>query len=488
MRELKKQFTNKFSMCLCFYILVIFFSCESRHSIKPILEVSENGRYLKYQNGAPFFWLGGTSWGMSEWLSREEINIYLDDRKEKEFNLVQICVFWGKREDNPTSFTLNPPNAYGFKAFEEENGIANTFKPNVVEGGTSENPNDYWDHVEYIIQEADKRNMIVALLPVWGRRYVNAIHKPYSEPVFSIESMNSYGAFLGSLLRKYDNLIWVLGGDVQADAGGNYLTYYRSMAEGIIYGITQEKIRWDEDSPLWDKALITYHPDGNPSKNSSTWFHKDQWLDFNMIETYEFKDSVYKAVSNDYNLNNPIKPTVMGEPSYEGIMPGKPTRGIDMRRQAFQSFFAGAAGFTYGGKFDEEGNGPLWSPFHGWKKMLDMEGAKTMRYVKLFCMNQNWPNWTPDNSILAGEEEKGALQPVAVRNNFVNEFYIYFPENRSISVDLSEEKIVNISVQWFNPYSGDYTAKDRIKPLNVPFEIKPPEAWLDALCILKIEN
>ena len=103
-------------------------------------------------------------------------------------------------------------------------------------------------------------------------------------------------------------------------------------------------------------------------------------------------------------------------------------------------------------------------------------------------MNQNWPNWTPDNSILAGEEEKGALQPVAVRNNFVNEFYIYFPENRSISVDLSEEKIVNISVQWFNPYSGDYTAKDRIKPLNVPFEIKPPEAWLDALCILKIEN
>ena len=212
---------------------------------------------------------------------------------------------------------------------------------------------------------------------------------------------------------------------------------------------------------------------------------KDDYL--KTAKLSEFKDYVYKAVSNDYNLNNPIKPTVMGEPSYEGIMPGKPTRGIDMRRQAFQSFFAGAAGFTYGGKFDEEGNGPLWSPFHGWKKMLDMEGAKTMRYVKLFCMNQNWPNWTPDNSILAGEEEKGALQPVAVRNNFVNEFYIYFPENRSISVDLSKEKMVNISVQWFNPYSGDYTAKDRMETLNAPFEIKPPEAWLDALCILRIE-
>ena len=460
-----------------------------RNSIEPKIRVSENKRYLEYHDGKPFFWLGGTSWGMSEWLTREEIKYYLDNRKEKDFNLVQVCVFWGKREENPVNFTFNPTNAYGFKAFAEENGIPNSMKPNIVKGGNAEDPNDYWDHVEFIIQEADKREMIVALLPVWGRRYVNAVHDGFSNQFFSVESMKSYGTFLGSRFKNFDNIIWILGGDVKADAGSNYLFHYRSMAEGIINGITGEQVKWNENSSLWDKALITYHPDGSPFRNSSTWFHKDPWLDFNMIETYKYRDSVYRAVTFDYLKDNPIKPTVMGEPSYEGAGPDDVvSNGINMRRQAFHSFFAGAAGFTYGGKIDKKGNGPLWSPYEGWKDMLDMEGAITMKNVKRFCFENGWPNWIPDNSLLEEGLGKGEFQKVGIRDTLLNSYYIYFPDNSEVSIDFATKKINDINIQWYNPFSGNYTKTRQVFLNQNILDIIPPEGWMDAVLVLKFEE
>ncbi|MCK5343410.1 MAG: DUF4038 domain-containing protein, partial [Candidatus Heimdallarchaeota archaeon] len=335
----------KLSLISGYLLAVILLGCSSNEQsnpVKPKLKVSENNRYLTFENGNPFFWLGGTTWGMSEWLTREGVDYYLDNRKEKGFNLVQICLFWGKRVDDPVNFSVNPPNAYGFQAFVEVEGEPDPAQPRVIEGGTPQSPNDYWDHVEYIIQAAEKRDMIVAILPVWGRRYVNATHHGFSTPLFSIHDMNLYGEFLGQLYKPYSNIIWVMGGDVKADQGGVFLSHYRSMAEGIITGITGELVKWKEESSLWDYALMTYHPDGTPLINSSEWFHNDPWLDFNMIETFQSRDMVTKAVQQDYTIDSPEKPTVMGEPAYEGERkPVGYANGVQMRRQAYHSFFGG---------------------------------------------------------------------------------------------------------------------------------------------------
>ncbi len=179
--------------------------------VKPELGVSENNRYLVNEATEPFFWMGGTAWGMSEWLTREDIDIYLDNRAEKGFTVVQVCLFWGKREEDPVRFTVNPTNAYGHKAFMEINGKPDPEQPWVTKGGSPQNPNDYWDHVDYIIQAAAKRNLIIAVLPVWGRRYVNASHPSYSQKVFSVPSMKFYGEFLGKRFIGYSNIATVTG-------------------------------------------------------------------------------------------------------------------------------------------------------------------------------------------------------------------------------------------------------------------------------------
>jgi hypothetical protein len=424
---------------------------------------------------------------MSEWLNREDVDFYLDDRVAKGFNLVQVCLFWGKREEDPVRFTTNPANAYGHKAFVELGGKPDPQQPRVISGGTPQDPNDYWDHVDYIMQSASERNMMLAVLPVWGRRYVNATHPPFSEPVFSVDDMRSYGAFLGDRYKSCSHIIWVLGGDVQADAGGQYLDHYRAMAEGIITGITGESVGWNEDSPLWDHAMMTYHPDGSPLKNSSRWFHDDPWLDFNMIETHRHRDMVYQAVRSDYELSEPVKPTVMGEPDYEGARPNMITAGIHVRRQAFQGYFAGAAGFTYGGKIDHEGNGPLWSPYNNWKAMLDMEGARSMGNVKSFCLDHSWPFWTPDQQIFMSGMGEGENRKVAVFARKDSACLVYFPDSSAAEIDLSEHfpGAGEIIVQWYNPASGSYDEERTITAAQGRLTAVPPRQWPDALLIIR---
>jgi len=466
-------------------------SNDQRNPVKPRLNVSEDSRYLEFENGKPFFWLGGTTWGMSEWLTREEVDYYLDNRKEKGFSLVQLCLFWGKRVEDPVNFSTNPPNAYGYRAFMEVEGKPDPGQPQVIDGGTPQSPNDYWDHVEYIIQAAEKRDIIVALLPVWGRRYVNATHPGFSQNVFSIAQMNSYGKFLGQCFKTYSNIIWVMGGDVKADQGGDFLPYYRSMAEGIITGITGELVKWSEESPLWDYALMTYHPDGQPLINSSEWFHNDPWLDVNMIETFQSRGMVIKAVQQDYALIDPVKPTVMGEPAYEGeIKPVGFSSGVQMRRQAYHSFFGGAAGFTYGAFRDREGNGPLFSPYKGWKKLLDMEGANSMKFVKSFCLNHHWPDWIPIHDMIQSNRGEGELQKVTVLSLSTDECFIYYPDNSHSKLDLSKyfgetEKIL---AQWYNPASGNYSDKFQMTLSNEGIDVTPPAEWSDAILILLVNS
>lgn len=491
-KEIKLKCLTSLMISLGFGLVFFSSSCvqsykDQRDTESLKLHVSENHRYLAHEDGSPFFWLGGTSWGMPEWLNREDVDLYLDNRKEKGFSVIQLCLVWGKRVEDPTNFTCNPPNAYGFRAFMETEGNIDPGNPWEISGGTPENPNDYWDHVEYIIQAAAQRNILVALLPVWGRRYVNATHSGFSKALFSIQDMRSYGRFLGQSYSGYSNIIWVLGGDVGADDGGDYLNHYRSMAEGILTGLSGEEVHWNEESPLWDLALFTYHPDGKPLRNSSQWFHHDPWLDFHMIETFQHRDQVYEAVQNDYALKLPVKPTVMGEPAYEGE--GKKlgnSSGLQMRRQAYQTFFGGAAGFTYGAFRDKEGNGPLFSPYTGWENMLDLEGANTMKYLKSFCLSYNWPDWLPVHDLLQSDKGEGELQKVSVLSESSGECFIYYPDNSPGLLDFSSymPATKQLKARWYNPSRGEYTDKIKIHHSIQGRGMKPPDNWPDAVLIV----
>jgi Protein of unknown function (DUF4038) len=466
-------------------ISILMFSCQLDNNGKKSnsgfpweengkLVVNEGSRIIQYEDGTPFLWIGCTSWGMTEWLTREKVDLYLDDRQSKGMNVVQLCLFWGKRRGYPIkTFTVNPSNAYGYKSFVEKNGMPDVLQPAVIEGGSPENSNDYWDHVDYCIQAIKKRGMYAAVLPFWGRRYVNATYKGQSLSIFTLENIFQYGQFLGERYSDEPNIIWVNGGDVKADAGGDFTSHYRLFAEGLVKGVTGKSIKWNEESDAWDSLLITYHPDGSPMINSSNWFQNDPWLTFDMIETHVARDKITASIRQDL-AKEPLKPTVMAEGQYEGYTNGKFANAIHIRRQAYQSFFAGAAGYTYGATHDEEGNGPLMSPANNWEHLLNLEGAGQLIYLKEFLEKNTWWNWEPYDEIILEGRGTGELEKLAVKSD--RKILIYFPENSICKVNLG---LLN-KYSWLNTATGE--SVDNINVIQNEFS--PPEGWEDAVLIL----
>lgn len=463
-------------------LLFFVFGCKTmdeNHSGLPWeehgkLQVSDNDRYLVYEDGTPFLWLGGTAWGMTEWMSREDVDLYLDNRKSKGINVVQLCLFWGKRVDYPTKFTANAPNPYGHLAFLEVDGFPDASRPAVVAGGTPENPNDYWDHVDYCLEAIRKRGMYAAVLPFWGRRYVNATHNGQSLQVFDLNNIALYGEFLGKRYGEEPHIIWVNGGDVEADDGGGFVTVYRSWAEGLIQGITGETVAWNEESELWGAALMTYHPSGAPMKNSSLWFHHDAWLDFNMIETHVSRDKIAASIRQDVRLNPP-KPTIMAEGHYEGQTNQKIAEAIHIRRQAYQTFFAGAAGHTYGGGFDEAGNGPLFSPTNQWKPLLDWEGASQLIHLRSFLEEHDWWKWQAVPKIIVAGQGEGELEKLAVK--YGNSILVYFPDQSECKLDITEAQ----KTTWYDTQSGEVVEG----VVHEDHQYEPPENFQDAILVIR---
>src|SRR5215510_5254097 len=62
------------------------------NAVAPKLKVTENRRYLQYENGKPFFYLGDTAWELFHRLNREEATQYLTNRAQKGFTVIQAVV------------------------------------------------------------------------------------------------------------------------------------------------------------------------------------------------------------------------------------------------------------------------------------------------------------------------------------------------------------------------------------------------------------
>ncbi len=53
------------------------------------LKISENRRFLVFEDGTPFFYLGDTGWEMFHRLTKAETEQYLENRREKGFTVIQ---------------------------------------------------------------------------------------------------------------------------------------------------------------------------------------------------------------------------------------------------------------------------------------------------------------------------------------------------------------------------------------------------------------
>lgn len=407
----------------------------------PKLKVSDNRRFLITESGQPFFWLGDTAWELFHRLNREEALRYLDDRAAKGFTVVQAVAL--AELDG-----LNDPNPYGHKPLLDHDPT----RPDVKEGPD----NDYWDHVDFIVREANRRGLYLGFLPTWGDKW----NKKWGvgPEIFTPQNAEIYGEWLG---RRYRDagLVWILGGDrpVENDTHRQIL---RAMARGLRRG----------DGGA---HLITFHPTGGSS--SSRYFHDEDWLDFNMCQNGHVAEFTgrYDQTRKDYD-RTPIKPVLDGEPIYEDHPISFKANDLghsvaaDVRRPLYWDLFSGAFGHTYGHhsvwQMWAPGRNPINNPLMPWSAALLQPGAAQMQHAKHLLLSRPFLTRIPDDSILVPDRVTtsvpgaGRYRFVATRDTEGTYAMIYAPVGRSFQVRMEVIRGATVRAWWFDPRTGEATS------------------------------
>ncbi len=406
----------------------------------PRLQVSGNHRFLvqvspEGKPEIPFFYLGDTAWELFHRLDREEAGHYLSVRAGQGFTVIQAV---GIAElDGHVQ-----PNAYGHLPLDH----GDPARPAVQEGPG----NDYWDHVDYIVDMANRQGLYIGFLPTWGRYW-------HDDPIlFNTKNAEIYGEFLGKRYRE-KGIIWILGGDrvVENDTQKEIL---RAMARGLRKG--------DQGA-----HLITFHPRGG--SGSAEVFHGEAWLDFNMRQNghqAEYSGN-YSNTLKDYQ-REPVKPVMDGEPLYEdhplSFNPSKLGHSVaaDVRRPLYWDLFNGAFGHTYGHHsvwqmFDpEKKRNPVNGPLMPWQEALKQPGATQMVHGKNLMLSRPFLTRIPDPSLVVAAVPatsvpgEGRYHFAATRDAEGSYAMVYVPAGRTFSVNTSPLKAPKLKAWWFDPRTG----------------------------------
>jgi hypothetical protein len=402
----------------------------------PDLKVSHNQRFLVQTNGTPFFYLGDTAWELFHKLNREEALAYLKNRAELRFTVIQAVAL--AELDG-----LRTPNAYGHVPFENLDPL----KPN----------EDYWRHVDYVVNQANDLGLYIAMLPTWGDKWKKAWG--VGPEIFTESNAEAYGVCLGQRYRDA-SLIWVLGGDRAPES--NHVAIIRAMARGLAKG--------DQG-----KHLMTYHPQGGLS--SSKWFHDEPWLSFNMRQNGHdiVHTGRYEQTGLDYALN-PVKPVLDGEPAYEdhpvAFDPHKQgyTVAADVRRAMYWDLFSGACGHTYGNHavwqmYNSAKGGPVNNPLMPWWEAIHQPGASQMRHGRNLLESRPFLTRVPDDSLILPDAAStnavpgaGMRRMVATRDEDYTYAMVYVPAGRAFGLRLESFAGSKLRAWWFNPRDGKVTS------------------------------
>ncbi len=404
----------------------------------PAIKVSANQRFLVTASGKPFFYLADTAWELLHRLDRKQAVEYLDNRASQGYTAIQAVAL--AELDGVTD-----PNPYGDLPLIGKDPT----RPAVTPGADPRDPTayDYWDHVEYIIDQANARGLYLALLPTWGR-WVNNTGKS-DESLLTPANAQSYGEFLG---RRFGGkgIIWILGGDRTATG---FEATWRALAKGVAIGAVGK-----ED---YSRLLMSFHPRGG--ETSSTWFHNDPWLDFNMHQTgHGLAEKVmsWAHIAKDYALT-PVKPVLDGEPLYEDHPLAFRARDYGysfdahIRQRAYWATFAGACGHTYGNhsvwQMYAPGRRPVNGPLFYWYEAIHRPGAAQMRYVRALFESRPYLSRVPDDSLLVDPLE-GADRIVATRGD--GYLFVYSAQGRKFSLRMGKIPGPKVKGWWYNPRTG----------------------------------
>lgn len=397
------------------------------------LKVSDNNLYIVHENGTPFFWMGNTAWLLPERLNREEAEYFLAKDRQAGYNVEQIQVL----NAIPTF------NVYGQQANDADFNFAKYTKEGVY---------GYWDHLDYIVNAAERNGIYIAMDCIWGSM-INQM---------DVKKAAALGKFLGERYKDNPNIIWMIGGDIM---GNKKPEVWDALARAI------KKV---------DKNhIMTFHPRGRTT--SAWWYNDREWMDFNMFQSghrrygqrngdgdYTIKDNTEEDNWTYVDMSfekKPLRPVIDGEPSYEDIPQGLHDfsaprwQDYDVRRYAYWAVFAGCFGHTYGHnsvmQFIRPGLGASFGAEKPWWDAMKDPGYNQMKYIKWLMLSFPFTERVADQSIIAGQNGERYDRVIATRGN--DYLLVYNYSGKPMKIDLGKISGAKKYVWWMNPSDGKLT-------------------------------
>lgn len=395
--------------------LILFMSATavSANEVGWPLRISIQGKYLEDQNGTPFLIVGDTAWSLAGELDETEVITYLNDRQAKGFSAIIVSVI-------ESSFSSNPPynydSAHPFTSGSNDWSIRNE---------------EYWTHIDFILNEAKIRNIVVFLLPAYIGYQCGSEGWAQSILSHTTSAMTDYGEFLGNRYKDQGNIIWMHGGDTDCDVCSicNHVT-------AIYSGIA-----------TYDKShLHTAHSESSRSAMDDY----NSISDINTAYSYGSPDTEIQAEYSRYGA----KPLVFIEGLYENEHSS--TIGT-LQSQAMTAYLGGALV----GQFF--GNCPIW-PFGvpsslcqltNWEENLDSNGSKSVGHIGQLMRSRKWYDLVPDysNNVVTNSKGAGLEYHATAKTTTGETIMVWCPNTNQVTVDMS--KIIDAGSLakswWYDP-------------------------------------
>lgn len=405
------------------------------------LTVSENRRHLVYkESGEPFLFLGQTLWSMARRLDREEIIKVLDICQEQGFTAIQVLAHGHYMGANP----------YGNEPFDEENFL----RPLITLGSNFADPQsyDWWDHLEFILDESIKRGMFVCLLPTWREQWNQKDNLHAGNAL-------AYGKFIGMRYRKYNPwIIWVMGGDHHPEPE-SFLQLHRDLAKGVSIGVNGEE--------MYDNMMMTYHTHGPTS--TVDYFPEDEpFMHFNTIQSGHSMKNLEGMIENGYERQH--KPILDFEPNY--TKDGENTN--EVRTTIYWGVFSGGFGTSYGS----------WNIWHcGARNDIAefsipeafQEGfGDQIRFLGKLLQSRPMLLREPNQDLLVDNTTQGMERIKACLATNGSYAMIYTPHGTSFRVNASKISGRHINWYWYCPRSGEVHSDGKIINRGQTLYFDPP--------------
>ena len=464
------------------------------------LRISDNGRYFVKADGTPFIWLADTAWTVPARLKWDDVQHYMKTRRDQGFTVLQMVV-------------LDP---------EYNEDMRNPCGIPALNNGDILDPNEaYFSYVDWVLDQAEAYGFYVLLLPVWGELVVGWDWSGGTHPVYvNDENAYPYGKWLGSRMRRRNNILWCLGGDrMPVCRGVDYRPVWRQMAEGLSEGLTGKRLSFSTDREAWRSLLITYHAcheaETGECSTFSYWTPADAWIGFTMLQSghglykknYDLIEAerAPKHVTAEGDIPSDkaegsagpeetvvsgqaapergaveqelIYPVWDGEPAYEMMPTCWPVKDLDsfhgtymVRKRAYWGLLAGAFGHTYG-------HASVWNTAtekeknvicrYSWTEAIQSEGSKQMKILRDFLEAYPLAYFEPCQDRLlrqaSAEDELDLHEQAAVRSEMA-QMLVYFAADTEERIQAGDIFKGAVFGAWFDPKDGSLTAPEDLSP------------------------